>query len=147
MSQCADNFRFSVTAWEGHYDPGSNVNPLRLALALPFLNCRPVQWWVCLLTAEPEHTRRKDVIRKYPRLLFFDGAGIPSGFKPEEAQAFPCPLNADEVEPLIRAWLRGCEYPPEPDHDGDNVKGWTVSNGERYDMAFAIEPTWMTQGK
>lgn len=53
----------------------------------------------------------------------------------------------------VRAWLEAVEYGPEPNHDGDNKKGWRVFN-ERYShvsglwQAFvAIEPVWLEYGK
>lgn len=50
-------------------------------------------------------------------------------------------------------WLDRVAYPVEPDHDGDNHKGWTMHrntwghvDGDRYAI-IAIKPTWSMYGK
>lgn len=69
------------------------------------------------------------------------------------ANKFPAALDAAEAEPFVKAWLKEQDYGPQPDHDGDNKKGWRVYN-ESWSMvahnarAFvAIEPCWIMYGK
>jgi hypothetical protein len=71
----------------------------------------------------------------------------------EPAIALPAPMTAEDAEPFVRAWLKEQDYGPQPDHDGDNGKGWRVYN-ESWSMvagkhrAFvAIEPCWIMYGK
>lgn len=76
--------------------------------------------------------------------------------KPEtsvEALAFLTPLTAEQVEPIVKAWLAEQNYGSQPDHDGDNGKGWRVYNeawghvgGSRYAIC-GIEPVWLEYGK
>lgn len=66
---------------------------------------------------------------------------------------FPSPMNAEDCEPFITAWLRSIDYGSEPDHDGDNSKGWRVYNemwGRINNSTYsfvAIEPVWLMHGK
>lgn len=64
------------------------------------------------------------------------------------------PMNYIDVMPLIDGWLDNvAQYPPEPNHDGSNGKGWRVYNENwgRVDGDFAvfvaIEPVWAMYGK
>lgn len=77
--------------------------------------------------------------------------------KPEEHQsalALPYPLKLDEAVALVAGWLRETmPSGPEPDHDGDNGKGWRVFNeawghvnGSQYGIC-AIQPVWAMYGK
>lgn len=66
---------------------------------------------------------------------------------------FPAKLAADDLVPLIKAWLSEQDYGRQPDHDGSNGKGWRVYNegwthvnGEWQAFA-AIEPAWLEYGK
>jgi hypothetical protein len=51
------------------------------------------------------------------------------------------------------SWLEAQDYPPEPDHDGSNHKGWRVYNeawnriGDEWGAFAAIQPEWMMYGK
>jgi len=68
--------------------------------------------------------------------------------------AFPAPLEADQCAKLVFAWLEGATYPSQPDHDGDNEKGWlchTEAWGHvepfGYTAFLAVEPHWIQHGK
>lgn len=66
---------------------------------------------------------------------------------------FPGPLDAEQVESMIRAWLAEAPYGLEPDHDGHNTKGWRVYNeawghvNTEWQAFVAIEPVWLMHGK
>ncbi len=84
--------------------------------------------------------------RKLKRLVLFwsdDPAMTP----------LPAPLEAKDAEPFVKAWLSQQNYGPQPDHDGDNGKGWRVyceSWGHvayNYRAFVAIEPVWLMYGK
>lgn len=66
---------------------------------------------------------------------------------------FPAPMTVEDCEPFIMAWLRTIEYGAQPDHDGDNSKGWRVYNEswgriQNHTYSFvAIEPVWLMHGK
>lgn len=67
--------------------------------------------------------------------------------------AFPSPVAWGEARIIVRAWLDEADFGPEPDHDGDNEKGFTVYNeawghvGEHTGAICAIKPAWMMYGK
>lgn len=65
----------------------------------------------------------------------------------------PAKMDQEQIIPLIKAWLSEADYGREPDHDGDNGKGWRVYNeawghvnGE-WQAFCAIEPVWLMYGK
>jgi hypothetical protein len=67
---------------------------------------------------------------------------------------FPAPLDAARSAELMWDWLKAADYPSEPDHDGDNKKGWIIWNdgwdqvdGYGYQSFIAIKPTWIMFGK
>lgn len=75
------------------------------------------------------------------------------------AHPLPVALDAEGASELAIAWLRDrpvAAYGPEPDHDGDNCKGFRISNGgpsittgkerERYAIV-AISPEWIEYHK
>lgn len=45
-------------------------------------------------------------------------------------------------------WLESADYGKEPDHDGDNSKGWRVQSGAgEWRILCTIEPVWAMHGK
>lgn len=68
-------------------------------------------------------------------------------------QRLPAPMTATETVPFVKAWLGSANYGHEPDHDGDNTKGWRVYNeswghiGQWHSAFAAIEPVWLMHGK
>jgi hypothetical protein len=70
------------------------------------------------------------------------------------ADEFPFPLSHIPATALLWQWLiTEAEYGREPDHDGDNEKGWRVYNEDwgmignhRYSFV-AIQPVWAMYGK
>ncbi len=74
-----------------------------------------------------------------------------SNFK---AVALPSEIDVEEAVVLAWAWLtKKADYEGEPDHDGDNGKGYRIYNedwghvhGSHYAFV-AIEPAWAMYGK
>lgn len=63
------------------------------------------------------------------------------------------PLDHEQAEGFIKAWLESIDYGVEPDHDGNNGKGWRVYNESwahvdtNHYVFAAIEPHWNMYGK
>ena len=73
---------------------------------------------------------------------------------PEGYSAFPFPMDADGASDFAARWLAVAPYPKEPDHDGDNEKGWRFYNeawghvGKYGHCALiAVRPSWQMYGK
>ena len=67
---------------------------------------------------------------------------------------FPSPISLDRAAEIAFDWLASQNYGPEPDHDGDNNKGWRAFrdewghiDGHGHASFVAIEPMWMEYGK
>lgn len=67
---------------------------------------------------------------------------------------FPAKMGPKQCAAIVYQWLQSAEYPKEPDHDGDNDKGWHAYNsgwgrvdGHGYQSFLAIEPMWIMFGK
>ncbi|QDP55317.1 MAG: hypothetical protein Tp176DCM1853251_1 [Prokaryotic dsDNA virus sp.] len=68
--------------------------------------------------------------------------------------AFPVPLDADRCADIAFDWLKAQPYPSEPDHDGDNEKGWLIwkdswgkIEGHDYHSFLGVRPAWIIFGK
>lgn len=74
-----------------------------------------------------------------------------SGTKPW--QPLPFKMDASGAADFATRWLAEADYGREPDHDGDNGKGWCiyVDNWGRvdgYDYSIvAVKPAWAMYGK
>jgi hypothetical protein len=74
-------------------------------------------------------------------------------FKGSQALPFPLQIEDDSAYNFIKAWLEDQNYGSQPDHDGDNGRGWRVYNEswghvDHDPYAFlAIEPAWAMYGK
>jgi hypothetical protein len=44
------------------------------------------------------------------------------------ARPLPYPMDVEAVIVFVVGWLRTADYDDQPDHDGDNGKGWRVYN-------------------
>lgn len=66
---------------------------------------------------------------------------------------FPAQMNATQAEPFILAWLGEAAYGREPDHDGDNSKGFRIYNEDwghaagHWEAFMSVEPIWLLHGK
>lgn len=85
-------------------------------------------------------------------ILYWADPGPESG-----AVMLPYPMCLKQISEFVWGWLESLtsvEWPPEPEHDGSNSKGWRIFN-ERWSQidgeghyAFAkIEPFWQVHGK
>jgi len=63
------------------------------------------------------------------------------------------PIDAERAVIHVLDWLSATDYGPQPDHDGDNGKGWRVfcegwgHVGGDYHAFVAIEPRYAMYGK
>lgn len=75
----------------------------------------------------------------------------PSNCKDFQAGLFP--LNLEQAVAMILGWLESVDYGREPDHEGDNSKGWRVYNeawghvDNQWEAFAAVEPVWAIHGK
>ena len=67
----------------------------------------------------------------------------------KDSVPLPAPMGKDALIGLVLGWLEGAQYPEEPDHDGDNHKGWHLSTVgyEDFYATFKVEPYWVEYGK
>lgn len=60
----------------------------------------------------------------------------------------PVPVPVAHFVAIVQAWLATATYPKQPDHDGDNKKGWLVQiEDQDWTQVVTIRPTWMMYGK
>lgn len=148
MSQCADNFRFDITAWRGHHD----FDFLTLCLKLAFANHSHASHWSIhsgVKKTLPGIRADRTLWDKKPRLILHwhnlanDARLIP----------FLGKTDHEAASSAVISWLKDIDYGQEPDHDGDNSKGWRIFNeawGHVDDFRgaiCAIEPEWLMHGK
>ena len=137
-----DNFSFDMTGV-----------PLELGLQVAFSDHKTAVGWADWPRQEvlPHDTRitpRLVLFWAHPksRIEQWNGDAV-------EYNKFPTALSWEECLPLVKQWLKSCEYGQQPDHDGDNGKGWRVYNeswtqvGDRWEAFVAIEPEWIWYGK
>lgn len=85
---------------------------------------------------------------QHPRLIFFWHDPQKEG-----AQKLPFKMSVEDAIPFAWSWLQKQDYQREPDHDGDNGKGFAVYNeawghvGNSYYGICAISPQWAWYGK
>lgn len=83
-----------------------------------------------------------------PRLTFFKYA-----YKENGVVQFPFAMDCDGMADFARRWLAEANYGKQPDHDGDNGKGWCVYTDiwgmvDGCHSAFvAVRPVWACYGK
>lgn len=71
----------------------------------------------------------------------------------QTATKLPFPMTLSQAADFASGWLQHADYGGQPDHDGDNGKGWRLyceNWGQigRDPYAFAaIEPAWAMYGK
>ena len=71
----------------------------------------------------------------------------------ELALPLPFPLDLDGSIQFVENWLKDVDYGREPDHDGDNGKGWRIFTeawghvaGHHYAIV-GVQPMWAMYGK
>lgn len=67
---------------------------------------------------------------------------------------FPTPMSLDFAATIAYEWVVNANYPKEPDHDGDNKKGWRLYkeswghiDNYGWQSMCAVEPMWIEYGK
>ena len=70
-----------------------------------------------------------------------------------KAIMLPFKMTLEQAADFAYGWLEQADYGPEPDHDGDNGKGWHLYcddwghvDNDHYAFA-AIKPVWAMYGK
>jgi hypothetical protein len=146
MSQCADNFQFDITAWKGHHDFDMLAHCLKLAFGN---NKNATHWSQEAGVMAPVECGRSFAMWKTPPklILHWYAAGEPN------LTPFLSPVGWEAATVSVKAWLDVQDYANEPDHDGDNSKGWRIFNeawghiGTYRGAICAIEPAWLMHGK
>jgi hypothetical protein len=72
-----------------------------------------------------------------------------------DRDGIPLPFKMDPLSAAHFAWrwLAETEFPRQPDHDGDNCKGWRIYNdawghvGSHRYAIIAVQPVWAILGK
>lgn len=65
----------------------------------------------------------------------------------------PFKLDSEGAADFARRWLAEADYGDQPDHDGDNDKGWTLYNDNwghvdgEWQAIVAVKPSWAMYGK
>ena len=72
---------------------------------------------------------------------------------PKDIAKLPFKLDATAAADFAKRWLAEQDYGNEPDHDGDNGRGWRLYNeswgrvgGHTYSFV-AVKPAWAMYGK
>jgi hypothetical protein len=135
MSQ-GDNFKVEITAGDGsYYKETRNIllESLRLAMAR--------HGTVSHFGATASLVQDRKLVSPARLTLYWSGTA--------DGTPFPAYMTAELIEPIVRTWLADQEYGPQPDHDGDNGKGWYIGAGTDYvyQVTCYIEPRWITYGK
>lgn len=69
------------------------------------------------------------------------------------ATALPFPMTLEQAADFAHGWLEHADYGREPDHDGDNGKGWRLYTedwghvGGEWQAFAAVQPAWAMYGK
>lgn len=84
-------------------------------------------------------------------LIFFKW--VPSNSPPDGLVKLPFKLDAAGAADFAKRWLAEQDYGNEPDHDGDNGRGWRLYNeawgmiGALSGSIIAVKPAWAMYGK
>jgi hypothetical protein len=77
----------------------------------------------------------------------------PDGGNDKYYQPLPFKIDAKFAAEFASKWLEFVSYPAEPDHDGDNGKGWRVYTeawgkvDNQYQAIVGVKPCWALYGK
>lgn len=135
MNYVMDNFRFDVTC--------RGDGPFRQAMALAFGEAKATAY----------------VVMADKGLVFLSSpaiSGIPSEppGEPRIIVPFPFKMDAEGAADFALRWLKdAADYGRQPDHDGDNCRGWRLYNeswghvGNHRSAIIAVLPAWAMIGK
>jgi hypothetical protein len=138
----SDNFQVKVAA-EGR-------KALKLALSLVAQHHERATHWCVARHAIADNEHVVHLV-----LLWLDpDRDVPGHWSKPAAFITPLDLTSDTAAELVMEWLATATFPPQPDHDGDNEPGFTVSTGDLWGhiddnhyTVCEIIPTWMMYGK
>jgi hypothetical protein len=91
-----------------------------------------------------------------PKVVYGTGSSSAPFKHPETWIVYPMvtKMPTTDMEQVVRAWLsNAADYGRQPDHDGDNEKGWRCYNeawghiGSDWTAFAAFEPVWLMYGK
>lgn len=130
-----DNFNIDVTS-EGTVSLG-------MALSLAFSRHRTAEGFRII-----EEGRTLTDKWRPATLVFYWVKLDKTGYHP-----LPFKMDAAKATEFAAAWLEQVDYGREPDHDGDNGKGWRVYTegwghvDSDYQAIVAVQPAWAMYGK
>jgi len=133
---------------------------LALALRLIWSNApsrEATHYKVVRFAIKTEYFNRNGIVTHHFTRLVEDPKGVPTLilFWSEEGSVtqLPFPHNLKRSTEFVEGWLEKVPFGSEPDHDGDNEKGWRVFTedwghvaGHNYAIA-GIQPAWAMYGK
>lgn len=70
-----------------------------------------------------------------------------------KATKLPFPMTLEQTADFASGWLEHASYGSEPDHDGDNGRGWRLYTEDwghvagEYQAFMAVKPEWAMYGK
>lgn len=145
MSLAMDNFQFDVTAWQGHLD----FDLLQVVMRIAFADHDKATVYrvISPVFEKVAQPRQPPQIEKPATLVF--------GWHESMRNSIKLPFTLDFVgaSQWAHRWLKEQDYGREPDHDGNNSKGWRVFNenwghiGDDFYAFVAIQPAWAMHGK
>lgn len=73
----------------------------------------------------------------------------------EGASSLPYPMRGKPLADFVWNWFSTeANWPPEPDHDGSNSRGWYLDTGNEWGHVgssfyslFSLETSWLMHGK
>lgn len=146
-----DNFRLDVTS-EGDLGPVMALafGQDRKAVGYAVRNPREGERWAEEDCQKHPHLWRNWKVEPRPHRLVFYWS-----IKEGTADVVKLPFELDSIgaADFAKRWLAEQEYGREPDHDGDNGKGWRVYNESwghvdgDWSAFIAVSPSWATYGK
>jgi hypothetical protein len=104
----------------------------------------------------PKHFRPPFKYGREPkplRLVFYDNRYKSSEPEGGDQTALPFTLDAAGAADFAARWLAEADYGKQPDHDGDNGRGWRLYNESwghvdgHFSAIIAVAPNWAMYGK
>ncbi len=149
-----DNFRFDMTC-EGDGALDGAIMVIWKARHCEGEGPRGQKWGATHYAIRPAEPAIKDAEKPYLdksakplRLVFFNYVSTP-----RDHIALPFRLDAKGAADFARRWLAEADYGKEPDHDGDNGKGWRLycegcgHIDSEHGAIIAVTPAWAMYGK
>lgn len=104
---------------------------------------------MCFSNSPGSKAKYYSVNEKFGMILYWS--------KPEEeqnSQPLPYEMDLNASGDFVWNWLKNTKYPKQPDHDGDNSKGFFITNGDGWGHVngsfysiVAVQPEYMMHGK